>query len=546
MDAIKIVSEKRVTAIAVALSVCYCAYTAHALYTSSPERYVQFVPDDAYYYLALARNFVTHGQWTFDSGVSLTTGFHPLHAYALVAIHGLVNPSPEQFVQLGMIMSFVLALLSVFAAALFAIKTGRLVPGMVLLLFVLSRNISLNTISVVEWGWVVLLHVLYYYFFYSLGRLSRTTTFASMFLVGLLGSLARTDFGLLPAALAVSSIFAVRTPAGWNRFVSASIGLGGAFLGVIVALCHNYITTGQYLQSSARMKHLWLDSYGASVRPIIGKALSLFGDDFRRMLIPVGVIALCAIILGIRRFLPDLIFSSSRKETSAVVGTGPVQAMLWLGSLLTIVGYVIVYSLNPAGIQNWYTATIVVPIFLAVSLPFVNTRSNHPLHVAALTLLTLLLVTQAFSAKRFLSRPEWPHAISMLHAGRFLEGANLEGRVGSWNAGIIGYYEGGHVVNLDGLVNNDIFRYARRNELPRYIDERDIRYILDFDNMFDSEQRRKRGGYDCASFLDRLRVVRTFDNRSSGWRGLTLYEVTKGELATPKQSLPADTDWSHR
>jgi hypothetical protein len=33
---------------------------------------VQNVPDDAFYYLLLAKNFSSLGQWTFDSGISVT------------------------------------------------------------------------------------------------------------------------------------------------------------------------------------------------------------------------------------------------------------------------------------------------------------------------------------------------------------------------------------------------------------------------------------------------------------------------------------------
>ena len=46
----------------------------------------------------------------------------------------------------------------------------------------------------------------------------------------------------------------------------------------------------------------------------------------------------------------------------------------------------------------------------------------------------------------------------MLAAGNTAE-AEPAGLVGSWNAGIIGYYQGGDVINLDGLVNNEVYPY---------------------------------------------------------------------------------------
>ena len=44
------------------------------------ETQVQYLPDDAFYYLVLADNRDALGSWTFDDGTTLTSGFHPLFA----------------------------------------------------------------------------------------------------------------------------------------------------------------------------------------------------------------------------------------------------------------------------------------------------------------------------------------------------------------------------------------------------------------------------------------------------------------------------------
>ena len=48
-------------------------------------RMVQHIPDDAFYYLVLAKNFAEHGRWTFD-GTAPCSGFHLLWAYLLVLL----------------------------------------------------------------------------------------------------------------------------------------------------------------------------------------------------------------------------------------------------------------------------------------------------------------------------------------------------------------------------------------------------------------------------------------------------------------------------
>lgn len=92
----------------------------------------------------------------------------------------------------------------------------------------------------------------------------------------------------------------------------------------------------------------------------------------------------------------------------------------------------------------------------------------------------------------------------MREAGVYLKDNKLsltDGRIGAWNAGIIGYYQGGQVVNLDGLVNNNIYSYAVNNDLPSYLTDQNIIYIVDFQRMFAEEARRKRGGYNDAAFF---------------------------------------------
>jgi hypothetical protein len=101
-----------------------------------------------------------------------------------------------------------------------------------------------------------------------------------------------------------------------------------------------------------------------------------------------------------------------------------------------------------------------------------------------------------------------------------------EVRVGSWNAGIIGYYADSYVVNLDGLVNNDIYDYAVSNSLPDYISDKNIAYILDFENVFTSDYHRIRGGYDDDEFLRSLQPIKTFSGEEYGWKNLTLFKIS--------------------
>lgn len=71
---------------------------------------IQYTPDDAYYYLSLARNFANLHSWTFDSGISQTSGFHPLLAYLLVLSYKTLQPSVEEFARINLVISNIFAI----------------------------------------------------------------------------------------------------------------------------------------------------------------------------------------------------------------------------------------------------------------------------------------------------------------------------------------------------------------------------------------------------------------------------------------------------
>ena len=49
---------------------------------------VGYIPDDAFYYLVMGRNFARLGRWTFD-GVAPATGFHLAWGYLIAALYAV-------------------------------------------------------------------------------------------------------------------------------------------------------------------------------------------------------------------------------------------------------------------------------------------------------------------------------------------------------------------------------------------------------------------------------------------------------------------------
>jgi hypothetical protein len=52
--------------------------------------------------------------------------------------------------------------------------------------------------------------------------------------------------------------------------------------------------------------------------------------------------------------------------------------------------------------------------------------------------------------------------------------------IGSWNAGVLGFYSGYPVVNLDGLMNSwEFLPYLERRDMAGYIRDQGIQYLAD-------------------------------------------------------------------
>ncbi len=488
------------------------------------ETRIQYVPDDTFYYLTLARNFVEFGQWTFDSGTSVTTGFHILHAYTL-ALFDLVLPfESESFVQFAVLLSLLWVSVSASIAIFLIWRIKQVVPLVLLTLFLLSRNVWLNAVSGTEWSLVLLMSALYCLAILRFQKWERSRSYLVFLVLGLLGSLARSDFGLLPAAVAVAAgleflVFRRRDFGG-----VALAGLAGAIGGVGLISLHNYVVAGNWASSSAGMKLAWLEVYGHSADRILDKTFQLFTGTLGSKRTLLTILSIMISIVGFYAYYcpkekfkrPSL--TPLRTEHSAF-------RVLWLASILATIGYIYLYSFVPMGVQHWYTANLVVPTFLCLVLPFASHQIPASIKLAVLSLLAILGERQVRTALEFAETPEWPHQVSMIRAGDYLADASLPAKVGSWNAGIIGYHAGGDVINLDGLVNQDIQTYIADDDLLSYVDSVGIGFIADFVIMVTADDLAERGGYVDGRLVSRLSPMTSFDEMEGRWKHLTLFRV---------------------
>jgi hypothetical protein len=495
--------------------------------TAPPTLQAQYTPDDAYYYLVLARNFAAHGAWTFDSGHSVTSGFHPLLAYILSVTYAVLRPTSSEFVRYSLVLSSLVTTVALSIA--WGVGIGLKKPSYMALLalVITSANVAYNSVSGTEWSLVLLFSVLYWVHFipHRSARI-RPWFWVTLFVVGLMGSLARSDFGLVALSLFVASLTVGYVVKKLGPPLLSFAGLLGATAGLLLVFANNYAFTGSFLQSSAKMKAYWAQVYGSAHWRAVRTALTVLNLDpsgstsSRLGVVVFAVISLLAMIVVLKAWREQRIWRI-KEEAGTLI--------LLVASTLCIVGYVVLYSRSGA-IQMWYTANLIVPIFiiLSTSARCVETLLRKEVTLWAVSVVVLLAIVVGIAGRHPIGSASapWSHQQVMLQAGQELHQRDLGGKIGSWNAGIIGYYQGGTVINLDGLVNDDIYPYAVAGDLSSYLSERDIDYVLDFQRVFEDQKRRLKGGYDDADLLARLHPVQVFDDGEHPyWKFLTLYRV---------------------
>jgi hypothetical protein len=438
------------------------------------QRLVQYVPDDAFYYLGLARNYEMFHRWTFD-GVAPATGFHLLWGYMLA---GLFAIAPGLSFKTIFSLIFWFSAVSIAASLLLicnivARNFGRYaIVGPVAIFFsVFVVHLSIELMEAA----VTLFFIASMVFIFD-GRVSRRKMVLAG-ICGLMGMLARSDYGLLPALLLLVSML-LRMP---SRKVAAA-GLLGSILGFGLIVGHVRMTSGHLLQSSTRVKRSWSVKQGDS----IAASADFASRDFIKAVMfpwkttPVRRFAKRSILaLALVVFIWCVYRQRYRRTTTGLI----------LGMMGVPLGYILLYRYDSGALQAWYYVNYAIPyaILSAWLLSF------RPIFLKACV--TLLLVTLAWRELQQLYRPLWPAQEGSFYTAQYLNEHPEVGVVGAWNAGVAGYFSPGRVVNIDGLVNDDADDFILAGKLPAYLLQRGVTTIIDDQQMLTAPIFKNRGGY---------------------------------------------------
>jgi len=469
-----------------ALSASLYLFDVYFLLGQPLEWWLRVVPDDIFYYLQVARHLSTSGVSTFD-GLTLTNGYHP----GWMAILSVISPlfkSPEGFFRAALTLSFLVHFLSAlvlrWAISPLTGKLGSWLGACLWLLSPLPLTVAVQGMegTLYELGlWVSVGYFLHY--------IAPIRTISTRVALGFGAVLALAFWGRTEGVLLgfVSVLWLLgrellKTRRGDGKFSLATpLATFGGFL--ICALpwpLYSHFATGVWGQQSGAMKLLWAkaESHPDPIERIIssiiffclwwlGPVVKLFAG-LEPTYFLFGIPLLIAIFVAMKKA------KSQGLESNALWW----QLVSWLVPFWLLAGSI--YAVLFSDARTWYWASPAV-VTLAIcwgALSQIPALRKIPRPLAGSLVLALLLVINLHFLTNVPAPYKWQ--AETYKANQWLETRVPAGEtLGIWNAGVPAYFGKYPVINLDGLMNNEVGPYWRSHDFGAYLKKRKIRYLFD-------------------------------------------------------------------
>jgi MFS family permease len=444
-----------------------------------PELIARFNADDAYYYLTIARNVASGQGVTFD-GLAPTNGFHPLYLALLLAFFWFTSGALDLNVHLALTLLSIVNVLT--ALPLYTIVER-------------TMNVRAAWVAVVAWlfnPWVMAITLLgvesALYVFVLAWTLERYVDWQivpkrrTLVVVGILAGLtilARTDGIFLALALAFDLLWR-----SWRKDWHPLV-IFGVIVALVLApwLVWNWLNFGTIVQTSGAAI-LYAQLYDSPITPSsVWASVNAFSLTIALVMFQGLVFALVVLFVSIVLRKVSATWINSAEEWL------PPRQVLLMYVLLWFAFYAMYFRHS----QLWYFLPIIFIATIGVSglyarLPRLQLRSERAWYAGVLAFYVIsFIVSLWFWASYHLAF--YPAQANGYKIARWVsEHTEPTARIGTWNAGVVGYFSTRSIINLDGVVNNELYRYVserqltfRLHDLRDYITRRQIDYVTDYE-----------------------------------------------------------------
>lgn len=486
-----------------------------------PQKYFYYlISDDAYYYFSIAKNLISRGMLSAD-GITLTNGFHPLWLFVISPIYFFFQSSPWLSLHLVLTLS---AFFDTAAASLIYKTLERLdkpTVGLWAAAFYLINPFGLehtmNGLETAQNNFFLALLV-----FLSIKANSEwlKTGWAYLGTACGLALLSRTD-NIFIAFIILAYLF-LRDK---NFKIIAKTSIVAAVI-VLPWLVYNLSTFGTIIQTSGTVyPFLYHQQYLNEFKTyfsfsLIPYLLKLGFYSFTYNAFHYGNWILTLILLGI-------LFWQLRKDPKKY------RPLLWtlFGAGLFIAFHTFVrWSVRP-----WYPQAVFVltlPV-IALSLEKLNR------YLIALGMGTAFLLSGWWVWKEpFRIADRSPVMLEIIKR------TPASDRVGAFNSGYLQYFTDQKVINLDGLVNNEVLSYYRQKRGLDYFRQKNIRWLVDTRTYL----RGVFGPYFGAQAESSLSVIHDYSDALFPGNSIMVARVLPESLRPPAgRALQIDRSWAaHR
>lgn len=483
--------EKRVAALALTAAFVFRIAVAWA-----PLEWLlrRVLGDDPFYYFTIARHLGAGLGFSFDA-VEPTNGFHPLWLLVITPIFGLVR-DPARAVHLALTVAACIDVVALFLfhRLLRAAGVRASVAAAAALLYALSP-IVLSGAGPLN-GLETALNLALTFAFLGeyrkafVGDAAGTAAALRLGVCSGLLLLTRTDNAFLIVFCHGALLWRARLRTGFRAAVAPVI------VAVAVAapwLAWSALRFGSVIQVSglsvAHVTRELVNPEGWTVASLATKLVHNLGT--LATYIPIyhlnrnsfvaaaagNAVVILALALGTALCFRNDVQEGRRRLLAEM---GP-----WAAPLGACVALIVIHTLRAVELRAWYYTSVVplADVVLAISAGYIADwvtslprAARRILSVGVPAALALILA----SALRVGAAPRCGEIDAYATIGSVNRTLPDGARLGSWNAGLFGYfYARGHVVNLDGLVNNAAYDHILTRSIGAYAAGREIDYLLD-------------------------------------------------------------------
>ena len=446
---------------------------------------MEWLYDDCFYYMIPAMHFSERHISSFD-GVTVTTGYHPLWMWLCALVYGLRGRLDLTYVRCCMALSSAISSTLLLVTLQHAWRHRRTGMLWALGLATCSYSALNNGLTVMEFPLVVLFWFLLHILLLrepSDGEMgsSRTSGNFSLFLVAAMGSLSRTDFGLIPASYLAAAVFMIARHRGnWSTAQRALWATLGSAAGLLADLAYNHRMTGAWLQSSAEVKQM-IASLTTPFNPVPAAWQFLrvllylpplpFGRSDEMDLVQRALPVLFVVLVLIAAFAVSRML---RRRTSAhqlvADAREPHRELSILASSFGVAGYLLLYGFNSQATYGWYSAAVTGFILLLAARGLATLRTA----AAAAIVLPLMLASITF-AHHFGGNARGQ--MLEVDGGKALHTDHPSAIMGGGDVGKPSFYNNGIMFNLDGLMNNEVLPYLAAGNIQCYVLRKRMEYV---------------------------------------------------------------------